>query len=185
MQSGSRRGGGRVIDIVLSMLVLLVPVLVIMAVFTITPDKPPIEEVAWRPVAAEAKAGAEFDVFVPRSLPDGWVATRARWAPAGQPGVDGLPVAGDTLQLGFLDPQPLYFGLDQSSAPARPVIAKVTRAGRADGKSDVMGTEWDRYLSEDGRTRALVRAVGESTLILTADGSYEALEAFAGTLVPA
>lgn len=185
MQSGRRRGGGRVIDMVISLAVLLVPVLIIMAIFTVPPDKPVAEAVDWQPVVEQARAGAKFEVMAPRALPDDWIATRARWAPAGQAGVDGRPVPADTLQLGFIDPQPLYFGLDQSSAPAAPFIAKVTRSGRFDGQSVVGGRTWHRYVSEDGRTRALVLSDAASTVVLTADGSYEALEAFAGTLGPA
>jgi hypothetical protein len=51
-----------------------------------------------------------------------------------------------------------------------------------DGRSSVGDQSWIRYVSPDERTRSLVQTTPEVTTIVVGDTTYEALEAFAGTL---
>ncbi|MFP5417082.1 MAG: DUF4245 domain-containing protein [Actinomycetes bacterium] len=165
-----------------ALLVLLVPLVAVVYFFTRNPE-PPITPVDYRPLAEQAAAAASYPVLVPENLPDGWVATRARWTPAGGRLVGGEPAPGDTWQLGFLSPERSYFALDQRDVAPETFVADVTRQGRPDGETAVGQELWTRYLSEDGRTRSLVRE-SEGVTIVSGDLPYEALAAFASTLAP-
>lgn len=166
---------------VIAVAMLLLPVVLLYAWFSRIPE-PQVTAVAWQPVAAQAKAEAPYPVAVPRSLPDDWTAVRARWTPLGQPGLDQKPAIGNTFQLGFLNADRIYVGLDQRDIDGPGLIRTASRDGDEDGESVLANVPWQRYSSRDGRTRALVRADGSSTLVISGDLPYEALEAFATTL---
>ncbi|QIK71554.1 DUF4245 domain-containing protein [Propioniciclava coleopterorum] len=172
-----------VIQMIVAMAVLMVPILLVVAFFTRTPEAP-IQPIDYQPVARQAAAEASYPVLVPQNLPDGWVATRARWTAEGRPGLNGEPAAGDTWQLGMLTPGQIYIGLDQRDASQELFVQQVTRDGRPDGDSNVAGVAWQRYVSEDDRTRSLVLR-GDAVTIVSGDLAYEALEAFASSLAPA
>lgn len=176
------RRGGRLVDLLISLAVLLIPIGLIVWFFTSNPEEPEVQSVNWASVAEQAAKEAPFDVLVPSAVPVDWRATRARWTPVGEPGLDGTPVAGDLWQLGFVDARPMYIGLDQSNAPPAPFISDVTREGTAQGTSVVGKVTWTRYESSDERTRALVLRGDDMTAIVSGDLSYEELESFAATL---
>lgn len=169
------------IQVIVAMVVIFIPVIVITRLFTVDPE-PAVNVVDYRPLAEVAAAEASFPVLAPENLPEGWVATRARWIPAGQRGVGGDPVPADTWQLGFLSPQQTYLALDQRAPAAPAFVEEVTRRGKPDGSSDAAGRAWVRHVSEDGRTRSLVNAEDGVTTIVSGDLPFEALEAFASTL---
>lgn len=159
-----------------SLAVLLIPVLVITVLFTRDPEKQPgAEPVDWGPVHAQAVDQAEFPVLAPQNLPAEWTPVRVNWDP-GERGRD------QRWLIGWLSPQQIYFAVEQSNAATQPFVEDVTREGVTDGSSTVAGTTWQRYRSSDERTRALVRVDDQVTTVVVADSSYEALEAFAGTL---
>ncbi len=172
-----------VVHMLVAMLVLFVPVVLITQLFTRNPE-PPITALDWRPVAQRAAAEASYEVLAPENLPEGWVATRARFTPTGQPLLGGDPAPGDTFQLGFLSPQQRYVALDQRDVAPEPFVVAVTRQGRPEGESSIGGRAWVRHLSEDGRTRSLVQRGRDAVAIVSGDLPYEALEAFASTLEP-
>ena len=176
----SRRPNPPLIHLIVAILVVLAPALLAVAWFQRVPD-PPVNVIDPTPVI-EAATAAGFPAAGPQNLPDGWVCTRARWTPQGKAGVGGTPAAGNTFALGYLSPAQMYLAVDQRDAAAEPFVADVTRSGVADGTSTVVGRAWQRYLSADGRTRALVWRDGEAVTIVSGDLGYEALEAFAGTL---
>ena len=80
-----------------------------------------------------------------------------------QPGLDQKPAIGNTLQLGFLNPDQIYIGLDERDADPQGLIRDATRGGTADGESQLGGEPWQRFVSDDDRTRALVRSGPDST----------------------
>ena len=168
-------------QIVIAVAVLLVPVVILYWSFSRIPE-PQAKAVDWRPVVENAQTQAPFEVAVPQHLPDTWTVVRARWTPVGQPGLDQKPAAGNTFQLGFVTPDRVYIGLDQRDADPIGLIASVTRDGAEDGESTIGATVWKRYVSRDGRTRAIVRSDDQSTLVISGDLPYEALETFASTL---
>lgn len=171
------------VQMIVAMGVLMVPILLIVAFFTRTTETP-VQAIDYRPVAVQAAAEASYPVLVPVNLPEGWVATRARWTAEGRPGLNGEPAAGNTWQLGMLTPQQMYLAVDQRDRAQELFVQQVTRDGIPDGDSTVAGSAWQRYVSQDGRTHALVQR-GEAATIISGDVDYGALEACAGALVPA
>lgn len=169
------------LHMLVALVVLLVPVLVIVGWFQRLPE-PPVTPVDPAPVIARAASESPYPIAAPANLPQGWVATRARWTPKGEEGIDRQPVPGNTFQLGYLTPDRMYVALDQRDEQPVTFTAAVTREGRAEGAATVAGAEWARYVSADGRTRSLVRAAPDHVTIVSGDLPYGALEAFAGTL---
>ena len=183
MATTKKNRNDSVIHMLVAMVVLFIPVILVTQVFTRDPE-PPIKALDWQPVAARAAAEASYEVLAPTNLPEGWVATRARFTGIGKPLLGGDPAPGDTFQLGFLSPERRYFALDQRDVAPEPFVTAVTRQGRPDGESDVGGQPWVRYVSEDGRTRSLVVQGEDVATVVSGDLPYEALEAFATTLEP-
>ena len=167
-------------DMVIALLVLLLPILVISWFFTRVPE-PPIQAADLGPVLARAEAESPYPVALPAGLPDGWVCVRARWTPKGEQLLNGDPAPGNSWQLGYLTPAQMYLGIDQRDAAIPDLIAATTRAGVADGTSELPGASWQRYLSKDGRTRSLVSSTSGVTTVVSGDVPYAKLEAFVQT----
>ena len=177
----ARRPSPSALQIVVAVAVLLLPVVLIYQFFSRVPE-PEARAVEWQPVVAQARAESPFPVAVPADLPPDWTVVRARWTPLGKPGIDQQPAVGNTFQFGVVTPGQMYIGLDQRDTDPRGLIKQATREGKPDGESVLGGVTWQRYLSSDDRTRSLVRGDTKSTLVISGDLPYEALEAFAGTL---
>jgi hypothetical protein len=160
----------------------LIPLVVITIIFTNTPDDHPVKEVDWKPVLAMAQKEAPFEVLAPANLPEGWRATRVNWVPQGQPYLNGEASPRNLWQIGFLSPDDVYIDLNQGDARPQELVDQQSREGTPDGTSVVVGQTWERLVSADGRTRSLVLRGPGSTMIVSADLPYEALEAYASTL---
>lgn len=169
-------------DMVRSLAVIMIPLLVIVFFFTRDIGDHPVEEVDWEKAHATAVEEAPYPVLAPTNLPADWRPTRVSWTPAGEPGLNGDPEPGNRWKLGFLNPADIYIEIEQSDAPATKFIADTTRDAARDGTSTVGAEEWQRYVTEDGRTRALVQSSDEVTSIVVGDTSYEDLEGFTATL---
>lgn len=170
-----------VTHMVIAMAMVLVPIALISWFFTKLPE-PMVNVVDPTALVAQARAEAPFAVVAPVNLPQGWVATRARWTPEGKPLLNGEPAVGSTWQVGYLSPDRMYVALDQRDRLPDAFVADVTRSGRAVGESVVAGASWQRYTSADARTNALVDKGEDAVTIVSGDVPFEALEAFAGTL---
>lgn len=166
---------------VIAVVMLLIPVVIIYWWFSRVPE-PQATAVDWRPVVAQAKAEAPFPVAVPQNLPADWTVVRARWTPVGRAGLDRQPAIGNTFQLGYLTAQQMYIGLDQRDTDGPGLIRTAARDGNADGQSVIADKPWQRYVSRDGRTRAVARTGDGSTVVISGDLPYESLDAFAATL---
>lgn len=169
-------------DMIRSLAVILIPLVIITALFTDLPDEKPVEEVNWKSVLAVARKQSPYPVLAPTNLPPGWRATRATWVKAGDPHLNGDPSVRNLWQLGFLTPEDTYVSLGQGDDQIEDFIAEQTRQGTIDGESTVGGQTWQRRLSPDGRTRSLVRQDTEATAVVSGDLDYAALEAYAATL---
>lgn len=169
-------------DMIRTLLVIVVPVALIIIFFSRTLPDYPVQEVDWRPVLAEARKNAPYPVLAPEGLPDTWRATKAVWVAKGEPHLNGDASVRNLWELGFLDPHDVYLSLHQGDARPELFVDDVTRQGYADGQSAVGGQTWVRYISPDERTRSLVLTSPKVTTIVVGDTTYEALEAFAGTL---
>ena len=167
-----------------SLLVILVPVLIITAIATRTPDAPPITVIDYQPVLARARAEAPYPVLAPVSLPPDWRPTRVSWLKTGAPGLNGEPSPRNQWELGLLAPNDIYIALTQGDRLAQELIKEETRNGAPDGSSRVNATTWQRLVSGDDRTRSLVSSTPTVTTIVAGDTSYDALESYAATLRP-
>jgi hypothetical protein len=165
-----------------SLAVILIPLVILTILFTDLTDDRPVKEVDWRPVLATARRDAPFPVLAPTNLPEGWRATQADWVEVGEPFLDGRPAVRNLWQLGFLNPDDVFIGLDQGDLRADDLVAEQTRDGTGDGESVVNGQVWQRLRSPDRRTRSLVRRDATVTSIVSGDLPYAALEAYAATL---
>ena len=169
-------------DLIRSLAVILIPLVLITIVFTNTPDDHPVKEVAWQPVLATARKQAPFPVLAPTNLPAGWRATRVTWVEQGDPYLNGQPSLRNLWQLGFLTPNDVFVDLNQADTQLPDLIDEQTRQGAADGESSIGDRTWQRMLSADGRTHSLVLREPKSTVIISADLPYSALEAYTSTL---
>lgn len=170
-------------DMLRSLAVILIPLLVIIWVFTRTPDEPQVDPVDWRPAVADARSGAGYPVLAPVEVPTDWKPVKARYVGRGGQWVGSTQAAGNRWELGFRSGDDIYMAVNQSDEPGKDAyIGSVTRSSHPDGTSTIDGQTWQRRVSQDGRTRSLVRAVGGSTAVVVADTGYPALESFAQTL---
>ena len=170
---------------ILTLAVILVPVIIISVVFSRNLEDHPVEVVDWQPLAQQAAAEAPYDVLAPTNLPEQWRPVRVSWEPEGESDENGNPSPRNTWKLGFLDPEDRYVAINQADGEAKNFVSQVTRDGRVDRtqKSVQVGEQtWQRYESEDGRTRALVRSADQVTAIVVGDVAYQTLQDFAETL---
>ena len=165
-----------------SLAVILIPLVVITVLFTRLPDDKPVAEVDWKAVLAVASREAPFPVLAPTAVPEGWRATQAEWVEVGDPFRDGQPSVRNLWQLGFLNADDVFIGLDQGDLEPEQLVEEQSREGTPDGQSTVSGRTWERLLSPDGRTRSLVLREPAVTTIVAGDLGYEALEAYTTTL---
>lgn len=165
-----------------SLVVILVPLLIITVLFTRNPDDHPVTVVDVAPSLTSAREQAPYPVLAPVSLPAEWRPIRVSWEPRGRPALNGEPSMRNAWTLGYLDPEEIYVALEQGDLQPEDLVADVTREGVPDGQSAVSGATWERRISPDGRTRALVLRRPEVTSVVAGDTDYEVLEAFAGTL---
>jgi len=169
-------------DMIRSLLLILVPLLIIAAVFTNLPSDHPVKVVDWKPVLATARRDAPFPVLAPTNLPEGWRATQVRFVKQGDADLDGKPSPRNLWELNFLTPDNTFIGLDQGDLQPQDLIDDKTRKAAADGTSTVGDQTWQRMVTADGRTRSLVTQQPKVTTIVSGDLPYEALEAYASTL---
>lgn len=188
MARSNPKSGAR--DMIISMAVILVPVLVLVLLFSAPGD-------ADNPVGASAtpkvdiprvleiaEAESPYPLLVAGGLDDGWIPLRVGWAQDGGTWITGEPAVGDSWQVGYLGPDGIYYGVQQRNAVAPAFITATTREGRAvGGEVDLVGRTWLRYESKDGRTRSLVSERDDSTAVVSADTDFMKLEAFTATLV--
>ena len=125
---------------------------------------------------------APYPVLAPRAVPEDWRATRVTWVRAGEPYLNGDPSPRNLWELGFLDSSDTYVELAEGDLEAADLVADKTREGLPDGTSDVAGASWERRISEDERTRSLVRTTDGVTAVVSGDLPYDELESFASTL---
>ncbi len=167
---------------VISMLVIMVPLLAIIWFFTNDPE-PESEPVNIGAHLAVAEDESPYPVLRAVELPESWTPIRAAWAKDGEPWVTGVPADGNTWMAGYLGPDEIYYGIEQRDRSGAELISRATRDGApVEGGIEAAGLTWERYESEDGRTKSLVAEEGEMTAVVSADTGFEALEAFATSL---
>lgn len=171
-------------DLIRTLVVILVPLVIVTALFTRNLKDYPVKEVDWQPTLAQAREEAPFRVLAPVGLPASWRPTQVTWVKKGQPHLSDPASPRNLWQLGYLDPHDVFISVNQGDDQSELFIADLTRGGETDGSSEVGGVKWTRYATPDNRTRSLVLTTPKVTTAVVGDTSYEALEAFAGTLQP-
>ncbi len=170
---------------VISMAVLLVPIAVIVWWFTVNPDPKP-EAVDVGAVLAVAADEAPYPVLVADEPGEDWIPVRVAWAAEGEPWITDEEATGNWWQVGYLSPDGIYFGVQQRDGATGSFVSDTTRDGDALGATvEIAGLTWERYESDDERTRSLVSEGEDVTSIVTADTDFVELEAFAATLTEA
>lgn len=171
-------------DMFLSLLVILVPLAIIVAIYTQGPDDAKVPTVNWKPVAARAGQQAPYTILAPVELPSGWRATRVSWTRIDHPDPTGRLSVRNRWQLGVLTDSDVYLELDQGDKQAGDMVDSLSRQGSPDGTSTVEGRTWKRLVTDDDRTRSLVLATPHVTTIVTGDVDYPELTAYASLLRP-
>lgn len=172
---------------VLSMAVIMVPVLLIAWWFTRVPSRPPVTPVDVTASTHLARSQAHMPIWVPASMPSGWVPVRADWAPAHTDLLGHGSVDADTWVVGYQAPGDHYFELDQQAGSQPNFVDDFTAHARADGTVQLGGATWTRYVRPDGSQHYLVRPEGsdiaaKDTLIVGSKQGYDALADFATSL---
>lgn len=169
-------------DLIRTLAVILIPLVVLTVLFTRLPEDYPVEVVDVQPVLAEAREESPYPVLAPANLPNQWRPTSVEWVETGEPYLNGQPSVRNLWRLGYLSPDDVYIAVAQGDVAADDLIGQETRDGVPDGQSTIAGQVWERRVSPDDRTRALVLRAPSVTTIVKGDTSYAQLEAFASTL---
>ncbi len=170
-------------DMVISMAVIMIPLLLIVWVFTNNPE-PTVQPVDVAPVLAQAEENAPYPVLRATDLPEEWVPTRVAWAGDGDPWITSEPAVGNSWQVGYLAPNGIYMAVQQRDRGVSEFVADVTQDGRRQAEvSEIAGRTWERWTSDDERSRSLVWRDGGMVAVVTGDTDYAQLDAFAGSLV--
>lgn len=173
-------------DMVRSMAIILFPILLITWLLTNNLDDYPVQKVEWQPVLERARAEADWPVAAPVGLPEegrqAWVPTRASWVITGARATGGEPSPRNHWRVGFLSPDQVYYEVNQADGEPVLFIADVTRQGRRVGEEAIAGRTWERWESDDGRTRTLLLRSDPTVTLVTADADFSALQQFTRTL---
>lgn len=166
----------------LSLVVILVPLAIIVAIFSQGPTQATVQTVNWKPVAAEASQQSPYPILTPIELPAGWRATRVSWTRVGQPDPAGNESVRNRWQLGVLTDSNVYLELDQGDKFGSDMVDDLSNGGHPDGKSLVNGQTWTRLVTDDNQTRTLVLTEPGVTTMVSGDTDYTTLETYAGLL---
>ncbi len=166
------RRGRTARDMTYSMLVLLVPVALMVALYRfLGGEAPTVVDPSGTYSDAAARAG--WQVVQPRPVPAGWRATSAGTAEEH---------GALTLRVGYLGPSGAYAQLTESGGAADTVLTDALGSGpRPAGTADVGGQTWQEYTAKDGE-RALVLLTPRRTLVLAGRATNSQLESFAAAL---
>lgn len=134
--------------------------------------------VDYTPDARTLQEVADYTVYVPGELPDGWVPTSSRIDAEED---EEEPV---TWTVGFATPEDLHARFSMSDADPERFIAETTEQGAPDGESGIGGEAWKRYTDREEPQRSLVRREDGVTLVVTGSAGYAELETLAGSLEP-
>ena len=179
----ARNPNARSRDMIISLAVIAIPIVLIMALFTRTPEEK-AEAIDVGPFLGRAAAESPYPVLTAEGLSEGWVPVRAAWAKKGQRWITADPALGNSWQVGYLSPDQIYYGVLQRDEAGDELVRSNTRDGKEIGEPvSLAGREWLRYESKDGRTTSLVNHAGEITTVVSADTDFTQLEAFISTLV--
>lgn len=131
----------------------------------------PVTAIEWRGPAKLAREQAEFPVMLPGSLPDGWIATSARWTGRRD----------QHWHLGLLTEQREYVGLEQQDRSAEDMVEQYVDADAGQGEDVRIGGQvWQSWF--DDKDQALVLEQDDVTTLVVGTVDQEAVADFVETL---
>ena len=155
LEPDERPGRRTMRDMVISLVVLLIPVLLVVAVYRLKGGEDPVVIDPSAPIG-QAQEGGAFPVSVPRGLAEGWRPISA--------GYRGGATA--VLRIGYLTPSGGGAQLIESNEPAESLLRReLGDQVRPTGTVDIDGRSWQSYDVRDGE-RALVQTDPARTLIV-------------------
>ena len=143
-------------DVLRSVVVLVVAVVALYGIgqfFYSGPDQP-VRSVDWKPAAESAARNADYPVLAPKSLPEGWNATSARYTPE-----TGRWV------LGVLTKNEDYLGVEQTTSSVRSVLERVAEGSEPAGSAQVRDRVWAINAGPGDRITYSSRVDGITTVI--------------------
>ncbi len=172
-----RRGRETPFDMIRSLgLVLLVALALLAVTWRAKPD--PVRVVDLKSATSAARFQVDWPVLSPEGLTDNWRATSARLSAA-----DGGAIE---WYVGMVTPTENFASVAQSDPTGRTAVTKFvsdrTLQGVESGTSIVGGTTWRRFVSDDGRTRSLVRSDGGVTIVVSGTSEWAELNSFVTAL---
>ena len=167
----SSRGNPSIGDIIRSMVVIGAIILALFGIgklFTADPEST-VKPIDYASVVASARPAATFPLLAPRTLPQGWRATSARFQENG-------------WHLGVLTASDDYVGLEQVRGTSQRAVDRFADGSKSAGTADVAGVTWNVRTGPDGRLTYL-RTEGGFTTLLNTTASRRVLESYISSLV--
>ena len=163
------RGGRRPRDMVRAMVVLMVPVILIVALYRfLGHETPPTVDTS--DVYETARAAHDFDVLIPTGLSAKWLVNSASYQDK-------------TLRMGFVSPAGGQLRLVETGPPGPTFFSDELGAGaHVDGTVDVNGVAWQRYVGGRPDDTALVLADPKRTILVVGKSSPTDLHTLASSL---
>ncbi|HUS23216.1 MAG TPA: DUF4245 domain-containing protein [Aeromicrobium sp.] len=164
------RGSGSFVDALRTIGVLgalLIASFFVGQIMTVKPDRPQ-SRVELADAVTGAKSVARFEVVAPRSLPEGWVATSARFTR-------------DAWHLGVLTTDNEYIGLEQATSTPKAIIGDMAPKSRAAGTAHIGGARWLLRTEPDG-DRIYVRRVGSTSVLVIGSAKRAEIERYVASL---
>lgn len=172
------RGKETAYDMVLSMGAVLVTVAIIL-VITHRSHKQNVPMVDYAGAVAVAQSQTQLAVDVPSPLPEGYMATNARFE------AESYGATGDVRwYLGYRTPAGQYVSLWQSTGPSARVISAATSGAICGGTAVVGSTTWQMCTNPKPLTNALVRVHDGVTTVVSGTAAFIDLKTFAASLKP-
>lgn len=119
-------------DILRSMVVITLIILALWGIgkfFTSGSDEPVVKTVDFAQVVSQARPAAKFELLAPKTLPEGWRATSARFTPT-------------SWHLGVMTADGEYLGIEQLKVSADLAVDRFTEGSKSAGTAEVDGLTW-------------------------------------------
>ncbi|GAA1938604.1 DUF4245 domain-containing protein [Nocardioides marmoribigeumensis] len=131
----------------------------------------PVTAFDWRGPATYARQQADFTVLTPSRLPDGWIATSARWTGGRE----------QHWHLGLLTGQRQYVGVEQEDRSVDDMVHEYVDPDAARGKDvRIDGRTWQSWF--DDQDQALVLEQEDVTTLVVGTLDRGTVEDFVATL---
>jgi hypothetical protein len=170
MSGTSSRGNPSMGDIARSVAVLGAIILALFALgrlVTVTPDAP-TPSIDYQSAVESSRTVAEYDVFAPSSLPDGWRATSVRFEKG-------------EWHLGVVTDDDDYVGLEQVEADPARAVERFANGSRAFGDTEVGGETWSLHTGPRDDLTYVRRDAG-STIVVTGTAPRHVMERYISSL---